>query len=177
MPNQPTPNTIIIEGNIAKMLTTKRNGETIETIFDAEDIAKVSSVYYRWFAHYEARINNYYIAAVGIEKGTRKQILLSRLIMDCPSEYVVDHINHNTLDNRKINLRVVPQEINLQNKSGAYKNSRTGVRGVYFHKVTGKWYAQVNLKSRTAYQKLFDTFEEACKAVEIARKKIYKEVI
>ena len=177
MPKHPNPNQIIISGEVARMRVTKRSGEYIETIFDVEDIPKVRDVYYRWFAHYEKRINNHYIAAVGRKKGERKQISLSRLIMDCPSEYVVDHINHNTLDNRKVNLRVVPQEINLQNKAGAYRNSKTGVRGVHWHKATGKWYVQVNVNSRKAYQQLFDIFEEACTAAEIARKTLFREVV
>jgi hypothetical protein len=55
MPKYPKPNAIEIKGNVAVMSIAKRNGEVIKTIFDAEDIPKVKSVYYRWYAHYEAR--------------------------------------------------------------------------------------------------------------------------
>jgi len=54
MPKYPKPNAIEIKGNVAVMSIAKRNGEVIKTIFDAEDIPKVKSVYYRWYAHYEA---------------------------------------------------------------------------------------------------------------------------
>jgi hypothetical protein len=48
-------------------------------------------------------------------QGKNTRIRLYREIMDCPSGFVVDHINHDTLDNRKQNLRVVTQTQNLYN--------------------------------------------------------------
>ncbi|MCQ2574535.1 MAG: HNH endonuclease [Alphaproteobacteria bacterium] len=41
---------------------------------------------------------------------------LHRIITGCPDNMVVDHINHNTLDNRRCNLRVVTNRVNAQNK-------------------------------------------------------------
>lgn len=93
--------------------------------------------------------------------------------MDCPQYMVVDHINHNTLDNRKSNLRIVPQKINLQNKSGAFKNSKSGIRGVCYHKASGKWYARVYVDRKEVFQKLFNTKEEAEKHVINAREKYH----
>lgn len=177
MPWRPNPNKIEIIGDIAIMTLVRKDGKEIKTIFDAEDAPKVRSVYYRWRVHYDPKLGNYYVVSHGMKKGEMKPVRLSRLVMNCPDGLVVDHINHNTLDNRKANLRVVPQQINLLNKKGAYKNSKTGVRGVYWHKATGKWYAQVHRNSKKVYYQLFDRFEDACKAAEEARKKIFKEVV
>ena len=53
---------------------------------------------------------------------------MAREIMSCPPEYQVDHINHNTLDNRKYNLRLCTiaqnqhnQQIKNVNKTSKYK--------------------------------------------------------
>ena len=63
---------------------------------------------YRW------RISNNYVIT---KKG---YIKLHRLITNCPDDKVVDHINHNRLDNRKCNLRVCTQAENAQNIDGKY---------------------------------------------------------
>ncbi len=45
------------------------------------------------------------------------------------SRHVVDHVNHNTLDNRMINLKVCRQSINLCNVTKS--NGKSSFRGVY----------------------------------------------
>lgn len=47
---------------------------------------------------------------------------LHRLIMNAPSDLVVDHINHVGLDNRKKNLRNVTQKVNRNNVIYGVKN-------------------------------------------------------
>lgn len=51
---------------------------------------------------------------------------LHRYIMNCPEEKIIDHINHNTLDNRKSNLRICNNYENGFNRLGACINSYTG---------------------------------------------------
>ena len=45
-----------------------------------------------------------------------KTIYLHRVIMNCPAYAIVDHVNGNILDNRKVNLRLTHQTFNVCNK-------------------------------------------------------------
>jgi hypothetical protein len=78
-----------------------------------------------------------------------------------PEHMEVDHINCNRLDNRIINLRLVDRVDNQRNRAGANKNSRSGLRGVYYHARTNKWRAQLGYDYRSTHLGLFDTPEEA----------------
>lgn len=71
----------------------------------------------------------------------------------------VDHINHNKLDNRKENLRLVTQSTNQFNKPKPQKNNKTGVTGVFFRSRPpySYWTAKVGRNK----QKDFKTQEEA----------------
>lgn len=58
-----------------------------------------------------------------------KEISLAREIMNAPFGMVVDHINGNTLDNRKCNLRICTNSQNLKNRKININNT-TGAKGV-----------------------------------------------
>ena len=58
------------------------------------------------------------------KNGKQKVMQLHRFVMDVDSKkLVVDHINHDTLDNRRKNLRVVSQKVNLRNMKRKSDNS------------------------------------------------------
>lgn len=120
---------IDIENNYAKIIV-KSYLNKIETVFiDIEDIDKCKK--YLW----NIRTLNY---VRNDEIG-----LLHRYIMDCPDDKVVDHINHNPLDNRKSNLRICTMLQNNHNKKrqnddiGVYKmkNGKYIVRLFYKGKI------------------------------------------
>ena len=97
-------------------------------VVDKDDLPLVSP--YRWQAN-PNEMGGYYAASqIG-----GKTVYMHRLIAGTPDGLVTDHRNHDTLDNRRANLRVVTQSVNMLNRKGANSNSGTGVRGVYEHKV------------------------------------------
>lgn len=169
--NQRKLNTIINCGDYSKILIIRNDGESLECLIDTEDVDKVCDM--TWGSYYEKRMNSYYCISKQVINGKYINHRIHRLVMRCPDGMVVDHINHNTMDNRKNNLRIVTQKINLQNKKGAFKSSRTGVRGVCYHKASNKWYARVYKDRKEVFCKLYDDFEKACIEVEIARNQIY----
>lgn len=92
------------------IVISKKNGQhTVLIDIDNIDILKVGTIGIQ--QHHTA---NVYYARVYIKKD-KKGYPLHRYITNCPVGLVVDHINHNTLDNRKANLRVCTSAENSRN--------------------------------------------------------------
>lgn len=88
---------------------------------------------------------------------TKKQnitILLHRFITNTAKGMVVDHINKNTLDNRKSNLRVVTQSQNAMNQK-----TRDGqkYKGICFYHKLGKWMAGIKINGKRKHLGYFVT--------------------
>lgn len=91
------------------------------------------------------------------------RIHLHRLIMNCPEGMVVDHVNHDTFDNRKQNLRVCTQSQNMKNLQ-MYSSNTSGHRGVNFHKLTQKWQASIQANMKQIHLGLHEKIEDAISA-------------
>jgi hypothetical protein len=79
-----------------------------------------------------------------------------------------DHIDHDTLNNRRSNLRVVNHAGNGQNKSG-HRNGTSKYRGVHWHTRDKKWVAQVKVNGRHIYLGRFPSEEAAAEAARNGR--------
>lgn len=93
-------------------------------------------------------------------KSTSRTIRIHHCIVGYPLNGLeVDHINGNTLDNRRENLRIVTHEKNTQNK----KCHRNGsILGVYFDRINSKWVAEKRLPGGgRLFFKRFRTQKEA----------------
>lgn len=88
---------------------------------------------------------------------TGRMIGMHRMIMNPPEGFEVDHINGNTLDNRRSNLRIVSRAQSIVNRA-AFKNNRSGYKGVSFNKATGLWKISIAAS--------FPTAEEAARAYD-----------
>lgn len=98
------------------------------------------------------------------------------IVGDPPEGYVVDHININTYDNRKRNLRFVTHTDNSHNIN-LKSNNTSGFRGVTYVPSTGKWRSQITYEHK--HYKLGDhnTPEEAAVARREAEVKLGIEIV
>ena len=103
-----------------------------------------------------------------------KKIKLHRFVIDVPKNKIIDHINHNVLDNRKNNLRICTQNDNAKNKSKQINNT-SGRVGVTWDKQTNKWLAQIQVNGKNIKLGRFKNKEEAIRAREEAELKYFGE--
>ncbi len=71
---------------------------------------------------------------------------MHKLICECPIGMVVDHINGNSLDNRKSNLRSVTQRENTLNRAKIQSNNKSGIPSVFWS--NNKWATQVKINGK-----------------------------
>ncbi|MCG7406762.1 HNH endonuclease [Paenibacillus sp. ACRRX] len=139
-------------------------GTRMETIIDLADLEKANSFRGTWYAKLDH--NNHYVYGGVSKNGKQRTILLHRLLCNDPVGMVIDHINHNTLDNRKsVNLRVVTQAQNLQNYK-LRENTTSKFRGVTWNKKKGKWIATMRKDKKLIYLGSFHCELDAAKAAQ-----------
>ena len=120
---------------------------------DAEDYERVSQ--YKW----RAQVDNDTKDFVAVSKVG----LMSRFIFGVTDpKILVDHKNHNKLDNRKLNLRIANNFTNGYNRL-KNKNNVSGHKGVYRHSNGIGWIFQINAGG-TRYREYFKNLEEAVAA-------------
>jgi len=153
-------------GDFAKVyVETKYNG-TVTTLIDLDDLKKLIDMNVRITAARKNRLSKEHVFAFRYEN---KGVLLHRFVMNAPKGTVVDHIFHDSSDNRKSQLRVCTNAENCQNKSNAYSN--TGYRNV--HRLeSGKFVVTLTVNKKTNHIGVFADIEEANRAAIEARKKL-----
>jgi hypothetical protein len=101
-----------------------------------------------------------------------KVFYLHQFISNTPKGMDTDHINGDTLDNRKSNLRIVTHRQNMLN-SKIPKNNTSGYKGVTFKKSNNKWQAQTEVRFGKTRKHIFiGYFDSKEKANEAYKKKI-----
>jgi len=141
-------------------------------LVDEEDFERVSK--YKW--HYvdvssnRARTKAFYARAL-IDG---KNVYLHRLITNALKGKVVDHKNHDTLDNRKENLRICTRQENQRNCLKR-SNNTSGFRGVSWRKQHKKWEAKIKYDGKTLHLGMYVDKNEAAKRWNEVAKTLYGE--
>ncbi|OKA15811.1 hypothetical protein BS618_07710 [Rhodococcus erythropolis] len=89
-----------------------------------------------------------------MDDGTKMTQRLHRLVVDAPEHLVVDHLNHDRLDNRKSNLRVCTQKINAQNTKNEKGYTWDASKSKYMVRYRGTFHGRykTEAEAKRAYQ-------------------------
>lgn len=122
---------------------------------------------WKWYLH-----NNKY-AARGYQKekkGKPRSMFLHHCIIGFSiNGRFVDHINGDTFDNRRINLRFVTHRENLSNQKCHRNGTKTShYVGVYWNKHAGKWKSIIRLGKERKFLGYFKIEKEAGSAYQTA---------
>jgi hypothetical protein len=145
-------------------------------IVDDDDFERLNA--FKWYAMEIKPRKKLYVRAARSVYGSNpsQKIYMHREIMGTTrSDIHVDHINHNTLDNRKCNLREVTSQQNAYNRK-SFDGSTSKYVGVSWVKSRKKWLAQIKDEdSNTVNLGRYDDEIEAARAYDKAAKRIQGE--
>jgi len=136
-------------------------------LVDTEDFEWLSK--YNWFAHWCPDTRSFYALRAG---PNHRSIPMHREILNCSPRQQGDHINHDTLDNRKLNLRKCRKAMNNRNQRRRIDNT-SGFKGVSWH--YNKWRSRIMVNKIPMNIGGFDTIEEAARAYDAAAKEFHGE--
>lgn len=138
------------------------------TLIDQDDLPKARCITGYWTKWIDPIGKNIYI----VSHRKRGNIYLHRIILPTQKGFVVDHINHNGVDNRKSNLRSVTIAKNILNRKGAQINNKTsGIRGISWSKQNKKWETYITINKKRKNLGFYNDLELAKYIVSQAQSK------
>lgn len=127
--------------------------QIVSTYIDLEDYSKVRE--YQW--RISQKRNKYYV----VSGKKDNQIYLHQLIYGkAPEGYEIDHIDGNSLNNRKSNLRYLSRSDNAKN-IGARIDNQIGIRGISYDKKGKSYCIDFSYNHVRYYFKRMSKLEEA----------------
>lgn len=118
------------------------------------------------------RLNHWCARADGYADSRRGR--LHQVVMPVKPGQNVDHINGNRHDARRSNLRECTPQQNHWNQR-LTKRNKSGFKGVFFERRTGKWFSTITHEGRSIYLGTFTNKIEAARAYNAAAKERFGE--
>lgn len=138
-----------------------------QAIVDDEDHEELSK--FKWHYHLGYAIRTVYTG------GKYIKIRMHRVVMNCPADKEIDHVDGNKLDNRRCNLRICTRADNVRNIQVNTLGKSSKYKGVTWKKQSKKWCAQISLRKKKIYLGLFTDEKSAAIAYNQAAQKYFGE--
>lgn len=139
-------------------------------IIDEADFDRVSQ--YNWQA--ELARSGIWYAKTRIQDGCgrRKTVRLHQFILNANGA-VIDHVDHDGLNNTRANLRTVTKRENRQN-SRKRTPGLSSFKGVTWKSSHNKWNARITIEGKTKHLGYFDSEIEAATAYDAAARQHFQ---
>lgn len=137
------------------------------TLVDDEDFEFLNSFKWYFKVHHHSQG---YAARTIASRGERRLVSMHRLLMKARDGDIVDHVNGDKLDNRKLNLRICNIS---QNNANCHTKNKGGYKGVGC--IGKKFRASISINGKFLHLGMFDTKELAAKAYNVAAIKQFGE--
>ena len=146
-------------------------------IVDDEDFDSLNQ--FRWYLKQRERVA---YAQRGLYPESTTTAMMHREIMNAPNEMLVDHINHDGLDNRRVNLRLCNFGQSSRNVRRHKSKSTSRYKGVYYRSTSAQarackkrrlWAAAICFDWNQIYIGCFHTEVEAARAYNEKAKELF----
>lgn len=152
------PNEIRVCNGYAEIDTYTNTGDVLNTFkLDVEDIPLLGSL--KWRTVLKGKQNSPYLVTGHAGSQGSGMIYFHRLIMGSPNEEI-DHINRDSTDNRKENLRLSFRQQQVTNTNVRCDNI-SGIKGVYYIKRKNRYRTEIKHGNRHIFSPTYETIQEA----------------
>lgn len=139
--------------NRIKIKLDRKNKSSIYTEVDQDKLEKLMTLNVKWYPQWIKPLQTYYVQAshyLGTNKGDQisENILFHKFILDSPEDEIIDHIDHNGLNNVSENLRISTKIQNATNRKSKNKNNKSGYRNVFWSTKDSRWLVVLQIEGR-----------------------------
>lgn len=139
------------------ILKNKYGEEVARTKIDLDDLSRI--IQYKWYCHEYENFKQYCQGTLDSGEKIRLHHFILGIQKNTLQGKVVDHINGDSLDNRKANLRIITQQENLLNMKP--QDPMKGIRLYYLKDGTPRYGARITYNYKTISLGTYSSLEEA----------------
>ena len=104
-----------------------------------------------------------------------KLLSIHRILTNAPDGMEVDHINRDSLDNRKQNLRICTKSQNQMNSGKEQLGRSSHYKGVSLYKRHNKWMSRIKKRRKEYFLGYYENEIDAAKAYDTKAKELFGE--